>query len=69
MDYAINITYKSENNVCTVNIYSKLITYWLNNDKTLLSEFYPNIYVTPYLGYFTAYRLYRILNIKKIEKH
>ena len=52
-------------------MYAQLIysTYWLNNDKSLLSEFYPNIYITPYLRYFTAYRLYRILNIKKIEKH
>ena len=69
MDYDLIFAYKSENNVCTFNIYSKPFTYWLNNDKTLLSEFYPNIYVTPYLRYFTAYRLYRILNIKKIEKH
>ena len=52
-------------------MYAQLIysTYWLNNDKLLLSEFYPNIYVTPYLRDFTAHRLYRILNIKKIEKH
>ena len=52
-------------------MYAQLIysTYWLNNDNLLLSELYPNICVTPYFGYFTAHRLYRILNIKKIEKH
>ena len=64
----LNITL-SENNVCTVNIYSKHISYWLIIDKMLLSKFDPNIYVTPYLRDFSAHRLYRILNIQKIEKH
>ena len=66
----LNITL-SENNVCTVNIYihSKHISYWLIIDKMLLSKFDPNICVTPYLRDFTAHRLYRILNIQKIEKH
>ena len=66
----LNITL-SENNVCTVNIYiySKHIFYWLIIDKMLLSKFAPNIYVTPYLRDFSAHRLYRILNIQKIEKH
>ena len=45
------------------------MSYWLNIDKMLLSKFDPNICVTPYQRYFTAHRLYRILNIKKIEKH
>ena len=33
----------------------------------LLSKFDPNICVTPYLRDFTAHRLYRNLNIQKIE--
>ena len=52
-----------------IYIYSKHISYWLIIDKMLLSKFDPNIYVTPYLRDFSAHRLYRILNIQKIEKH
>ena len=52
-----------------IYIYSKHISYWLIIDKMFLSKFAPNIYVTPYLRDFSAHRLYRILNIQKIEKH
>ena len=52
-----------------IYISSKHISYWLIIDKMLLSKFDPNICVTPYLRDFTAHRLYRILNIQKIEKH